>query len=352
MTTRRSHQTKEDRVAFYPPHGGALDAAARHFNIAKERWLDLSTGINPLPWPQPKPFPTISQDAWTRLPEEGAEADLLSAAALYYGAPAPKNVVSAPGSQSLIALLPRLFSNPLSVTVIEPTYGEHAPSWTAGGHNVRAIGDLSGLSNSDDVLVLCNPNNPDGRRWQADTILSLLGGAQKENPLIVVDEAYGDTDPRLSLASQVNRQNIIVLRSFGKFFGLGGARLGFALSAAPMAEKIRVALGPWAVSGPATAIATKALGDQGWIQATRTRLTTQRKKLDQILKSARLDVVGGTDLFCLVRHSGAAALFAHLCTNAILVRAFPAMPDRLRFGVPGNEVALHRLRDALISYRG
>jgi cobalamin biosynthetic protein CobC len=148
------------------------------------------------------------------------------------------------------------------------------------------------------------------------------------------------------LAGNVGRANLVVLRSFGKFFGLAGLRVGFALAAPDLAAKLTRALGPWAISGPAVAIAERALADVIWIEATRARLRSAAERLDRVLIEAEVEVIGGTSLFRLVRTRHANEMFQHLGAAGIIVRAFREQPTWLRFGIP-HESGWDRLRLAL-----
>src|ERR1700733_14466115 len=139
-------------------HGGRLNEARRMFPGAPEPFLDLSTGINPVPYPLPNFVP----DCFTRLPEPEAETALLSAAAAAYGAIDPSLLAAAPGTQILIDLLPRLWPAE-TVAVLGPTYAEHAHAWSKIGANVATVADIAALEDAS-VAVVCNPNNPDGRR--------------------------------------------------------------------------------------------------------------------------------------------------------------------------------------------
>jgi cobalamin biosynthesis protein CobC len=140
------------------------------------------------------------------------------------------------------------------------------------------------------------------------------------------------------------------LRSFGKFFGLAGLRLGFALLEPKLAARLAATLGPWAVAGPALAIGAKALADTAWIARTRRRLAKSSRRLDGILDDRGLKFVGGTTLFRLVRTPAAKALFHHLGRAGILVRIFPDNPHWLRFGLPANEAAWRRLQIAMARF--
>ncbi len=325
-------------------HGGGVDAAAARFGIPADDWLDLSTGINPVPYP----LPPLAAALWRRLPDRDQERALRAAAALAYGVADPAHVVPAPGSQALIQWLPRL-RRPGRVAVLGPTYAEHAAAWAAAGHEATSLSDPARLAEAD-VAIAVNPNNPDGRAFAPPALLDLAAKLERRGGWLVVDEAFADTTPELSLASSIARPGLVALRSFGKFFGLAGLRLGFALAGPEIAIPLRAALGPWCVSGPAAEIAICALGDRAWIARTRRRLATDAARLDGLLADAGLGIVGGTSLFRLATHAHAADLFEHLGRHGILARRFPEHPSWLRFGLPGEENDWARLVAALAAW--
>ncbi len=307
-------------------HGGGLIAARAMFPMAPRPWIDLSTGINPLPYP----MPALPPEAYQRLPEPEEVLRLEAAAARTYGVADPRTVVAAPGTQVLISMLPHLF-RPARVAVVGFTYSEHTAAWSAAGSTVSVVPGVASVD-SEPAAVLCNPNNPDGRRTRVADLLALAARVE----VMVVDEAFADLEaPGLSLAP-VLPANAVVLRSFGKTYGLAGLRLGFAVAALPMARVIRNALGPWAVSGAAVAFGTAALSDAAWLRATRIRLQADAARLDGLLTQAGFRIVGGTCLFRLAQHAEAAATFDRLGQSGILVRRFNAEPSWLRFGIPGK----------------
>jgi cobalamin biosynthetic protein CobC len=323
-------------------HGGRLAAARRRFPAAPEPFLDLSTGVNPHAYP----LPDLPASAFTRLPEPEAVAALEAAAARAYGLADPAMAVAAPGSQALIGLLPHLFPQ-RRVAVLGPTYAEHAACWRAAGAAVVETDDPRAIAAAD-ALIVCNPNNPDGRRHDPETIRDLARG----RALVVVDEAFADAEPPgLSLSPHLPLPGLVVLRSFGKFFGLPGLRLGFALAEPARAAAIRAALGPWAVAGPAIAIGTAALADTAWQARMRARLAEESAALAALLGAGGLAVLGGTALFRLAAHPHAPALFEALGSQGILVRRFTGAPRWLRFGLPGPPAAQERLRTALIEVK-
>lgn len=319
-----------------PPHGGDLDDAALRWGTPAQGWLDLSTGINPWPYPPPR----LDRALWRRLPATGDEAALRRAAAAAYGCDAAR-ILATPGTSALIQTLPRLWS-PRKVAVLSPTYGEHAAAWTAAGHAVMEV-SVPADAQGCDALVLVNPNNPDGRTFAPADILALA----ERFPTLVVDEAFADATPFLSVAGMA-RPGLIVLRSFGKFYGLAGLRLGFCLAAPELLDALGRFWGPWPVSGPALAIGARALADHAWAEASRAHLAHAADRLDAVLAGAGLHILGGTALFRLAEHPDAARLHERLGRAGILVRAFPHRPTWLRFGLPGGMTATRRLRRALI----
>lgn len=324
------------------PHGGDLDAARRLHPDAPQPWIDLSTGINPWPYP----VGPVTQEAWTRLPGADALADLLNAASACYGAPGPEHVVAAPGTQALIQLLPGM-RRPGRVAIQSPTYGEHARCWTLAGHEVVPTDSVEAWLDEADVCVLVNPNNPDGRRHDSARLRGWAGRLAARGGWLLVDEAFADCDPLASAADLTGAPGLVVLRSFGKFYGLAGLRLGFALTEPELARRIGDALGPWSVAGPALEVGVRALTDRDWAERTRRRLAAAAGELDRALADGGLQVLGGTDLFRLARAHDAEALFHRLARAGLWVRRFPGHPDWLRFGLPPDRHAMERLIRAL-----
>lgn len=323
-------------------HGGSLEAARRLFPGAPEPWLDLSTGINAVPYPLPR----LPPSCFTRLPEPNDLRRLEEAAAQAYGVPDPACVVAAPGTQIIIELLPRLW--PASaVTILGPTYAEHAHSWRKAGASVTERENLAALTDAT-CAVICNPNNPDGRRWSRNELAMVAAVLANRGCLLIVDEAFADLEgPDLSLAPLFPLPGAVVLRSFGKTYGLAGVRLGFLVASPERATAVRSALGPWAVSGPAIEAGLAALADVGWRAATAARLATSAALLDAVLTECGLAVRGGTRLFRLASAADAPDVFERLGQAGIWVRRFAARPDWLRFGVTATAGDLARLRAAL-----
>lgn len=319
-------------VAHSVAHGGDLGDVRRRYPDAPLPWIDLSTGINPVHYP----VPDLPPESWARLPSRESERALIDAAARRYGVSDPETIVAAPGTQALIQLLPRLVPKS-RVAIVGPTYEEHEVSWRRQGHNVTVVSHLSGYS---DVAVLVNPDNPTGRIVPAAELRPMRG-------LLVVDEAFIDFHPpAVSLANDLP-QHTVVLRSFGKTYGLAGVRLGFAIAERSLADRLRDELGPWAVPGAAIEIGRQALLDDAWLAETTKRVDADGMRLQMLLIQAGLAIVGGTPLFLLVSHPEASRLVEALARNGIHVRRFAREPSWLRFGLPANDAEFSRLARAL-----
>ncbi|NRB00188.1 MAG: threonine-phosphate decarboxylase [Rhodobacteraceae bacterium] len=305
-------------------HGGNLDAAIARWGGARRDWIDLSTGINRVPYP----VGNLDTHAWTALPSATDVQNVINAARGAYRTTAEAIPLS--GAQAAIQLAPLL--RPVGVArILTPTYNEHAASFRNHGweiEEVEGLGDLPGA----DAAVVVNPNNPDGAQYTPDALRDLAATVG----LLIVDESFADPNPALSIAADIP-ENVLVLRSFGKFYGLAGVRLGFALSHDPFAARIRALAGPWAASGPALAVGTKALRDTHWISATKERLAEDCERLDHLAMTAGWQLVGGTALFRTYRTPSAQAAQIALAEHRIWSRIFPYDQHWIRLGLPAPE---------------
>ena len=323
-------------------HGGDLSSASACFGAPPDGWVDLSTGINPRPWPVDATF----LDGLHKLPDTARLDGLAAAAAAAYGAVNEGRVAAAPGTQALIQWLPRL--RPVGrVAVVSPTYGEHAASWRLAGHDVSEIADLPDTADFD-VVVITRPNNPDGRTASRGDLKALAAALSRKGGLLVVDEAFADLDPGPSVAADADG-GLIALRSFGKFYGLPGLRLGFAVTDSDTARQIAAAIGPWPVSSIAADIGAGALADRDWQDETRRWLADAARRMDKCLGAAGLAIAGGTDLYRLAETDGAAEIYEKLGRAGIYTRPFPDRPRWLRFGLPGSAPHWSRFEKALLT---
>jgi cobalamin biosynthetic protein CobC len=322
-------------------HGGALDHMQSAFPNAPLPWIDLSTGINPWPYP----IGEISPDAFAHLPTRAAYDDCRNKMSDCFGAP-PESLTLSPGSELLIRLLPDVIPAK-RVAILSPTYGDHAQAWRAAGADVIESSAPIPLADAVDAVVVCNPNNPDGCRFAPEMLRHTARVLGERGGTLIVDEAYADLEPAVSLASHGGQEGLIVLRSFGKFFGLAGLRLGAMIAPARVCSAMRARLGVWPVAGPALAIGARAYWDQVWQAATREKLAETRYRLDNLLEQSGLTVSGGTDLFRLIETEDATRLWRKLAARGIYIRRFSWSDRLVRIGLPPDDRAEARLAAAL-----
>jgi len=296
-------------------HGGGLDAAIAAYGGTRDDWLDLSTGINPVPYP----MPALPDDAWTALPDEAAFAQLYARARRFWNVPDEAAILGATGASAIIAALPRVIPQG-AVCIPGPTYNEHGAAFGAAGW---ALGQ-----DPSHALVAVHPNNPDGHIWQLGDLTSAY---------TIIDESFCDVSPDRSLIHLTTRPGTVVLKSFGKFWGLAGLRLGFAIGDPAIIAKLADLLGPWQISGPALAIGAAALADPAWAENTRTRLARDAARLDGLVTQSGAEIVGGTPLFRLYRVDNAQDMQDRLAQHHIWSRVFPYAPEWLRLGLPAAD---------------
>lgn len=301
-------------------HGGNLDQAMARWGGAD--WIDLSTGINRVPYP----MPDLPDWAVTALPPAGAMAELLAAARSAYGTQAP--ILALAGAQAAIQLVPMLAAPGLA-RIVSPTYNEHAACLRALGWRVEEVAGIEALPGAD-LAVVVNPNNPDGRHWPRAALLALLDQVGR----LVVDESFADADPSESLAPLAGRPELVVLKSFGKFYGLAGLRLGFALGSTDDIARLAMRAGPWPVAGPALVAGTAALSDRAWAAATVARLTEDATRMDRLAARLGWRGMGGTALFRLYDTPDARAAQDRLARAQVWSRIFPWSPRLIRLGLP------------------
>lgn len=333
-------------------HGGNLPAASRRFNIPLDQWMDLSTGISPWSWP----VPALPQHVWQTLPY--ADEQLEIAAAGYYACDRAA-ILAVPGSQYALQYTPALLRTG-AVAMPRRGYAEHRAAWQRAGHRIVEYADGEALrhlveAGAVDHALVINPNNPTGEVVAAQRLHLLHERLRERDGWLVVDEAFADVTPGISLASRCPAHGLIVYRSAGKFFGLAGLRLGFMLAPPSLLEQLHAAMPPWLLSHPARWIGAVALSDEAWQAQQRASLT---QGAEQWLRDLRAAVPAlaftGTSLF--VSGVGDAAyceaLYQALGRRAVLVRLFESIEGQriLRFGLPLPEtrgLVLHLLREAV-----
>lgn len=329
-------------------HGGKLIEASHKYGIPLEQWLDLSTGINPLPYP----IQLIPPANWHRLPEE--EDGLQKAAELYYGT---EFFIPVAGSQTAIKLIPKLRAKSI-IGILSPSYTEHAQAWSEAGHEIvfitapqqeKTAETITKYINELDVLIVCNPNNPTGQEFSRSQLLEWRQILAAKGGWLIVDEAFMDANPENSLIDLSGTPGLLILRSLGKFFGLAGARVGFFFAADELLKSMRLQMGPWAIAGPSRFIATQALSDHQWQQKARLELNTSTKRLATLLAAYKIQGAGSTAYFQWIQHPECANLHQFFAKKGILTRLFQE-PESLRIGLPGKNEEWRRLEESLVQW--
>lgn len=320
-------------------HGGNIDSAIAAYGGALAAWIDLSTGINRRPYPV-TPLPP---EAWTILPTQTAMDALLTSVRAHYQTTAP--VLAVAGAQAAIQMIPWL--GPAGATrklarVLSPTYNEHGATLRAAGWQVEEGAQLADLAGAD-LAVVVNPNNPDGKTYTPADLTALLPRVGR----LVVDESFGDITPDLSMLPYAGQDKVLILRSFGKFWGLAGARLGFVFGPQADITALAAMAGPWPVSGAALIIGRAAYADLDWATTTRQRLQAEIPRIDALAHTAGWQAAGGTALFRLYHTPDAPTAQAQLARAHIWSRVFPWHPHWLRLGLPGSQPEWTRLATAL-----
>ena len=246
------------------------------FPDAPEPFIDLSTGINPHPYPVPE----LSSALFERLPDRADVRRLAAVAAQCLwravGGPRPARTGHAnPAAEGRDAGCPPA-APPSFAPPMRSIGAPHRLPDTASPKFRAPINSGAPTSPSSSTRTI-----PTAVVVERATLLDIADELRPRSGLLVVDESFADVaPPGASLAGDIGRGNIVVLRSFGKFYGLAGLRLGFALAAPTLVDRLDAMLGPWAVAGPALFIGEKALADRAWKEQTLARLAEAVARLD------------------------------------------------------------------------
>lgn len=328
-------------------HGNRIGIASELCPDAPRPWIDLSTAINPHPYPAPR----ASALARARLPDPQQLLKLEVAAARAFGAKDSERVLATSGSESVLRLLPHVLPGATEAIIVWPTYPSHTETWQTLGVPVSRIYSIKRAAPAPGaVITVVNPNSPDGSLTAREHLLEAHDKVAACDGFLVIDEAFADADPSCSVADLAGSERcprLLVLRSFGKFYGLAGVRLGFVIGAPKLIARIRAALGEWPVAADAITAGLAAYTDPLWAERTRLRLRSAARKLDALLIRSGFTIVGGTSLFRLAHSDLAPARYKQLLNAGILTRPFNHDTRLLRFGLPHGGTTWHRLRETL-----
>ncbi len=324
-------------------HGGQLNQQRLRYNIPRDRWLDLSTGISPFSYPAAD----IPKEFWQHLPE--CQEEFNAAVAEYYQS---EHFVVCHGSQAAIQLIPTLWAQVgqrrSKVWLPKVGYKEHQKYWQQANFDCYFYSELPDPHELEEqaVVVVINPNNPSAKCYSKKQLLTLAAQLEKKTGLLVVDEAFIESSIEQSITPHAKGfDNVIVLRSIGKFFGLAGARVGFVFSTTKWLRLFELAMGQWPISGPALWVTERALKDTDWQALQFQKLKQQSQKLADLLEAHFKTKALGTILFRVVLIDNAPRYFDELCRTGIYVRLLDDQSG-LRFGVSDDQ-GLERLAEAL-----
>ena len=233
------------------------------------------------------------------------------------------------------------------VALCGPTYASHAAAFSRAGRVPEEVSSAYALPDRAKVAIIVNPNNPDGRLTDPQSLIAIARELTSRGGALVLDEAFADVMPGASLLPHVTDENVLILRSFGKFYGLAGLRLGFLAAQPDLARRAAGRFDSWAVSGPALEIGRIALSNMTWQQEMVRRLADEIADLTICLTENSLTVFGGTPLYALAGHPRAHALHAALARCHIWTRIFAYAPTWIRTGLPGSPSNQKRLAKAL-----
>lgn len=328
-------------IAPFAVHGGRSDLARAQFG--GKDWLDLSTGISPWAYPI-----TLTAEALSRLPSPDDRALLEARGAACFGSD-PAHTVAVPGSDTGLRLVGHLLASARAAAVV-PGYGGHVAMWPGEAQSVVGTTPaLMAAAQERDAIILARPGNPGGEVFSEDLLHALARQLAERSGWLIVDEAFADADPAASLASK-DWPNLIIMRSFGKFAGLAGLRLGFVIAPPVIVHRLHALLGDWPISGPALAAGLACYADTAWQAEQRRRLEATGHRLDEVLLSAGLAITACTPFFRTCQIDGAWGLFEHLARCAILTRPFADNPRCLRIGLPADNEDLQRLAQAFAEW--
>ena len=340
-------------------HGGLV---SRSLDVPVGELLDFSQNINPLG----APVETLEAARRALYEESGSYPDLdypdlRRALASYLSVSADKIVPTNGGAEALF-LAARAAGRGGKALVLEPTFSEYAAAARAAGiETVRRVArhresvfrlDPTSLENLDGISVvfLCNPNNPTGDVLGRREVLELADRVREAGAVLVVDEAFADFAPEVSVADMVG-EGLWVARSLTKFFAIPGLRLGCLVC--EDAGRIQEIQPSWSVNAVAAAAGIAAVRDRGFAESSVDELARLRGNLFKALEEfADLEPFPGAANFLLVR--GPEELAGRLARRGVLVRGcgpFEGLgPEYFRVAVRGeaeNGRLISEIREAL-----
>ena len=325
-----------------PVHGGNVHAAARELRRPIGSILDFSASINPL-GPSPRAVRALRNPAQLVLHYPDPDCVSLKQAIKDRWHIAANRIVVGNGSTELIDLIPRALSIRFAV-IVGPTYTEYARAVArAGGRTSlilakqeedyrppleKVLDRLSRQRRSRpaiDAVFICHPNSPTGQTCRPKELQTLLAVADRCGSWVIVDESFIEYCNRLSCLPQLlSHSRLIILRSFTKFYGLPGLRIGCSMSSPTVAALLRRHQPPWSVNAVAQRAAEAAISDAGHARRCLAYLQRERARMSTALSLLEgLTVIPSSTNFLLIelpKPFRSAAITAKLRRRGLLIR--------------------------------
>jgi threonine-phosphate decarboxylase len=294
-------------------HGGNLFSLARQRGFSPADSIDFSASINPLGIsPRVREAITQALDSLVHYPDNDC-GELKQTLSRVHGVP-PEYFSIANGSTETIYNLPSLLPGK-SALIVSPSFSEYAYALLQHHCEVRHLilsprdnfsldlGTLAtALAEDYDALYLCNPGNPSGTLYPREQVEQVYALCRKTDTFLVLDEAFMDFCEQASAKEIIIASDHgIVLRSMTKFYGIPGLRLGYAMAAPSLIERLTSMGGPWSVNTLAQVAGVAALNDGEYARRSVEYVTGLRQALSRALSGfPQLTVYPSSANFLLV----------------------------------------------------
>ena len=274
-----------------------------------------------------------------------------------------EEIVTGCGSDDVLDSALRALAEPgESVAVAEPTFAMASIFARMNGLEVRSVRLTSSFGLDADALLatgariiyICSPNNPTGNAFARESIERVIRAAPG---VVILDEAYAEFMGEGFLRAAPSYENLLVVRTLSKAFGLAGARVGYAAGSTALVSAVEKSRGPYKVSASAERAALGALkDDRDWITGRIDEVRANRDRFVAALERLGLAPLASDANFVLIPVRDAAALALRLRrsdNSGVAVRAFVALPgigDAVRITIgPWRmmEAALSAIEEAI-----
>ena len=291
--------SKTCRDRRFVSHGGDVWGFARKYNIPLEEVLDFSGPINYL-GPSPKALESVKQNAkLIRFYPDPNPVELRCSIADYVGQGVDvDNIILGNGSIELIYMITEIFPCPFKAVIPVPSFTEYEKAaLRVGGEPVyvQLPPDFAlendkikkAITPDTKILSICNPHSPSGRLYGKDEVLDLVEFCQKKGVIFSIDENYiefTDKEKEASLAGYVEKyENLFVIRSVTKFYGMPGIRFGYGIAAKSLIETLQTVRQPWSINSLAGFATLAAFKDTEFIQNTKRTIAKERAQFAKLL---------------------------------------------------------------------